>query len=237
VEGAWWLPRSSKPLRGASRPGWVRFPYTPATAPATTHLRRPTVIRRPLARLAPLALVVACAVLGLAAEAPARLAHAQRADSARAGAAPARDRALRPPLSPRRAFLTSLVAPGYAQSVLGRPNAAAFFILTEAIGLLMVRESAIELREARRLQDDSVALHFVDPLTGVPDTVYRPARYPEALVRARRAHLEDWIAALVANHLIAAADAFVAAHLWEVPVRVGLRRAAGGAVLAARYRW
>jgi hypothetical protein len=195
------------------------------------------VIPRPLARLARATVAATGAVIGLAAEAPARPAHAQRADSARAGAASPRDRALRPPLSPRRAFLTSLVAPGYAQSVLGRPNAAAFFILTESIGLLMVRESAIELREARRLQDDSVALHFVDPVTGAPDTVYRPARYPEALVRARRAHLEDWIAALVANHLIAAADAFVAAHLWDVPVRVGLWRAGRGAVLAARYRW
>ena len=161
------------------------------------------------------------------------LAQAQRADSARAGAT----RSARPPLSPRRAFLTSLVAPGYAQSVLGRPNAAALFILTEAIGVLMVRESSTELRHARRLQDDSVAVYFVNPTTGLPDTLYRGPRYSSALVRARRAHLEDWIAALVANHLIAGADAFVAAHLWEVPVRVGFRRTDGGPEVSARYRW
>ncbi|MFN2564710.1 MAG: hypothetical protein ABR499_06835 [Gemmatimonadaceae bacterium] len=175
----------------------------------------------------------ACLALLLAAVAPARNAHAQRADSARAAAA----RATRPPLSPRRAFVASLVAPGYAQSVLGRPNASALFILTEAIGVLMVGESARELREARRFEDDSVALYFVNPISGAPDTIYQSPRYSSALVRARRAHLEDWIAALVANHIIAAADAFVAAHLWDVPAHVGLYRAGRGASISARFRW
>jgi hypothetical protein len=100
-----------------------------------------------------------------------------------------------------------------------------------------VLESAVELRDARRLEGDSVALYFVNPSTGQPDTAYQSARYSTALVRARRAHLEDWIAALVANHLISGADAFVAAHLWDVPVRVGLQRVRGGTAVAARYRW
>jgi hypothetical protein len=100
-----------------------------------------------------------------------------------------------------------------------------------------VRESAAELRNARRLEGDSVPLYFVDPVNGAADTIYAGARYSSGLVRSRRAHLEDWIAALVANHLIAAADGFVAAHLWEVPVRVGLRRTPDGLAVAARYRW
>ena len=177
------------------------------------------------------------AAVAIAASLFASDAHAQRPDTTRAGPPRAADQGVRPPLSPRRAFLTSLVAPGYAQSVLRRPNASAFFIVTEAIALLMVRESSLELREARRLEGDSVPLFFVNPTTGVPDTIYAAPRYSSELVRARRAHLEDWIAALVANHLIAAADAFVAAHLWEVPVRVGLRRTPAGAVLSARYHW
>jgi hypothetical protein len=188
-----------------------------------------------LAHLAARAFV--CATLALTAALP-RDADAQRTDSARVGATSTTQRPLRPPLSPRRAFLTSLVAPGYAQSILGRPNAAALFILTEAVGLLMVRETATELRQARGLQADSVPLYFVDPTTGLAtDTIYRQGRYPSALVRARRAHLEDWIAALVANHVIAAADAFVAAHLWDVPIQVGFRPAGRSAELAARYRW
>jgi hypothetical protein len=80
-------------------------------------------------------------------------------------------------------------------------------------------------------------LFYVNPATGEADTIYGSPRYTTGLVRSRRAHLEDWIAALVANHLIAAADAFVAAHLWEVPVRVGLRRTRGGVAVAAGYRW
>jgi hypothetical protein len=187
--------------------------------------------------LAPLAgRGLACATIVLLA-AFSRDAQAQRADSARAGAAPTPSQTLRPPLSPRRAFLTSLAAPGYAQSVLGRPNAAALFILTEAIGLLMVRETSTALRQARRLQADSVPVYFVNPGTGVADTIYRPGRYSSELVRAREAHREDWIAALVANHVIAAADAFVAAHLWDVPVQVGFRPADRSASLSARFRW
>jgi hypothetical protein len=232
VEGAWWLPRSSKPLRGASRPGWVRFPYTPAIAPS----HRPELgSSRLLIRFARCALFVTALALG--GEASIRAAHAQRADTARAGVTPVPDRSPRPPLSPRRAFLSSFVAPGYAQSALGRPNAAALFILSEAIVVLMVRETAAELREARRFEGDSVPLYFINPTTGSPDTIYQAARYPAELVRARRAHFEDWIAALVANHLIAAADAFVAAHLWDVPVQVGLLRVARGAAVLARYRW
>jgi hypothetical protein len=234
VEDAWWCPRSSKPLRGASRLGWVRFPYTPATLPPRAHdaadswraVRAVNVIGRIL-----ISVGAAGAMLG----ARTASAEGQRADSARAGVAAT---SIRPPLSPRRAFLTSLVAPGYGQAILGRPNAAALFVLTEAIALLMVRETATELREARRLQDDSVALYFVGP-NGVPDTIYQAARYPSALVRARRAHFEDWIAALVANHVIAGADAFVAAHLWDVPIRVGLRRdgKGGATTVSARYHW
>ena len=102
----------------------------------------------------------------------------------------------------------------------------------------MVRESAADLREARRLQDDSVALRFVDPATGQADTLYGGPRYPSALVRSRRAHLEDWIAALVANHIIAAADAFVAAHLWDVGVEVGYEPFDTRATrVALRFRW
>jgi hypothetical protein len=187
-----------------------------------------------LARLA--ARGFAGVTLALTAALP-RDASAQRTDSARAGAVPRAVRAPRPPLSPRRAFLASLVAPGYAQSILGRPNAAALFIVTEAVALLMVRETATELRQARHLEADTLPLYFVNPTTGAPGTIYRQGRYPSALVRSRRAHLEDWIAALVANHLIAAADAFVAAHLWDVPIQVGLRSAGASAQLAARYRW
>jgi hypothetical protein len=110
------------------------------------------------------------AVLLLAAASVPSLA-AQQVDSAQVGARRTpRDstRALlpKPPLSPRRAFLYSLVVPGYSQSVLGRPTAGAIFVLTEGIALAMLHESAADLRQARRLKTDSLIVIGVDPGTG-----------------------------------------------------------------------
>lgn len=168
---------------------------------------------------------------------------AQQVDSARAAPGTARtDSAvirqdLRPPLSPRRAFLYSLAAPGSAQAILGRRNAAAIFILAEAVTITMIRESRANLREAQRFEGDSVIVSTVDPATGQPRIIRGPPRYPEGLVRARKAQVEDWIAALLANHLFSGADAFVAAHLWDVPAQLSLRAAPGRTTLAARVRW
>jgi len=42
----------------------------------------------------------------------------------------------------------------------------------------------------------------------------------------------------VANHLLAGADAFVAAHLWDVPARLAVRvLPGGGASVAASLTW
>ena len=183
------------------------------------------------------ALLAALAVLAPAA------AHAQQRDSSRAPAGTARRDSvvlrddLRAPLSPRRAFAYSLVAPGYAQSVLGRPTAAAVFVLAEAIAITMIRESSRSAREAARLADDSIVVSTIDPVTGQPKIVYGAPRYPEGLVRARRAQVEDWVAALLLNHLFSGADAFVAAHLWDVPAQLSMRTGGGRTALVARVRW
>jgi hypothetical protein len=145
---------------------------------------------------------------------------------------------LAPPLSPRRAFFYSFLAPGYSQSVLGRYKAATGFLLFESIALAMIRESAFDVREARRTQNDTIVISWID-LSGralaKPDTA--PIRFGDREVRSRRAHVEDWIAVLVANHLIAGADAYVAAHLWDVPARVALRAMPRGAQLTASFTW
>src|SRR4051812_27074835 len=88
---------------------------------------------------------------------------AQRPDSLRASAlptvSPSTD-SLRPPISPRRALLYGFLAPGYAQSVLGRHKAASGFLLVEAISLAMIRESAADLHEARRFENDSLVVSY-----------------------------------------------------------------------------
>lgn len=169
-------------------------------------------------------------------------AAAQRTDSARVAArAPSAviDTGARlvprPPLSPRRAFLYSLVLPGYAQSILGRSTAGAIFVLSESIALAMLRESREDLKEARNLRRDSLIVIGFDPVTGVE--IKAPTPYNDDLVNVRRSHVEDWVAFIIANHLFAAADAYVGAHLWDLPSQISVRQTTGGTVLAARFAW
>ena len=176
--------------------------------------------------------LVALALLPIAAS-------AQRIDSARVTPrAPAADTAAHvvagPPISPRRAFLYSFILPGYGQSILGRPTAGAIFVLAESVGLAMLRESSADLREARRFRSDSLVVIGTDA-AGKPVTQASP--WTQTLIDVRRSHVEDWAAFLVANHLFAAADAYVAAHLWDLPAQVSLRSTEQGTVVAARLRW
>jgi hypothetical protein len=165
---------------------------------------------------------------------------AQRVDSARVAARPggvdtARKALPKPPLSPRRAFLYSLALPGYSQSVLNRPTAGAIFMLTESIALVMLRESSAELRQAKRFKTDSLIVVGFTPETGAPIT--QASSFTERLVSTRRGHVEDWIAFILANHLFAATDAYVAAHLWDLPSQITVEPRPNGATVAARLTW
>ena len=168
------------------------------------------------------------------------VANAQRVDSAGVAARiPKVDTVTRsapqPPLSPRRAFVYSILAPGYAQSRLGRPTAGAIFVLTESIAIAMLRESAADLRQARLFRRDTLENIGNDTLTGSP-VMYRNS-YNDELISIRRGHVEDWIAFLIANHLFAGADAYVAAHLWDLPSQINISQTQSGTVVSARIRW
>jgi hypothetical protein len=172
-------------------------------------------------------------LIGVLASVPASSTLAgQRPDSISVSAlpsvAPAAD-SLRPPVSPRRAFLYGFLAPGYVQSVLGRHKAASAFLLVEAISLVMIRESAADLHEARRFENDSLIVSY--GTNGLPIKV--PGRFGNNEVKTRRAHVEDWIALLVANHLFAGADGFVAANLWDVKPKLAFRATPSGASITA----
>ena len=186
--------------------------------------------------------------------AAARAADAQRRDTTRTPAvvvegvtAVVQDTTPRPPISPRRAFLYSLAIPGSAQTILDRPRTAAFFVTIEALSITMARKSANDLREAKRYARDSiVATYQIDPATGlarrdstgalIPAT-FLPNRWGGVRVAARRTHLEDWIAALIFNHLISGAEAFVSAQLWDLPGQVSMQRTAGETRITARIPW
>jgi hypothetical protein len=144
------------------------------------------------------------------------------------------DSLLRPPISPRSAFLRSLAMPGWGQSSLRRSTAATFFSAAEIGALYMVAKSRGDLRRARALSGlDSIVVG--DPSIG--GSIATVAAVPQGLVNARRLHLEDWVAVLIFNHLISGADAYVAANLWDLPARVSIRHTPAGTGIGASFRW
>jgi len=226
------------------RVGWVRFPHAPATLLPESHV---VARRRALVK----ALLVTAAVVGLE-MVPVAGAHAQHVDSTRVGArhkppprTPAPD-TVKPPISPKRAFLYSLVVPGYGQSVLNRPIAGSLFFGAEVTWIALATKSAYDLRYARAHEKDSLVVSYALDSTGAVqrDSLGRPVgatyatnRYAGNLVAARRKHLEDYYALLIANHLLAGAEAFVSAQLWDVPEHVSIRALPFGPALVASFRW
>lgn len=179
--------------------------------------------------------LAAIVLLAFASAAPVR---AQRPDSTRHIDTAQVPAVLVPPITPRRAFFYSFLVPGYSQTKLGRNKAAAAFVLVEAISIAMIRESGADVREARRFANDTIIVSYTDA-SGAPNVVRTLPIFSDAEVRTRRAHVEDWVAFLVANHLFAGADAFVAAHLWDLPARLGLRviPRGGTTVVSASFKW
>jgi hypothetical protein len=175
-------------------------------------------------------------VVSLVMLATARPADAQRPDSVRTAKRNTVDSisraALKPPLSPGRAFAYSALVPGLAQSKLNRPLAGGLFLISESIGIGMLRESAADLRQARRFRSDSIVVIGTDPTTGQPIT--KQEAYTDQLINIRKGHVEDWIAFLVGNHLFAGADAYVAAHLWDLKAELNMAQTPRGFVVSAR---
>ena len=175
--------------------------------------------------------------------------EAQRSDSTRAGVSPSPQQAVvrRDSMpSPRRAFLTSLIAPGSMQLRFKRPKAAAIFFLAEAGAVGMSLKSWNSLSKAKDARADTVGTPaldtsgqpVIDPQTGLPVINYAP-RNPNLAdrVRARRSQLEDWIAVVVFNHLFAGADAFVAANLADFDANVQVSATDRRMGVLARLSW
>jgi hypothetical protein len=139
----------------------------------------------------------------------------------------------RPPVTPRKAFLQSVLVPGLGQSSLDRRYTGAAFFLVEALSIAFVHRTAEDLRTAKAFLGDSVPLTYqLDPATGIAQrdgkgdpivATWQKSSYTADLVRARKLQLEDWVAVLIFNHLVAGADAFVAAQLWDLPQHVKFR--------------
>jgi hypothetical protein len=149
-----------------------------------------------------------------------------------------------PPISPRRAFVYSALIPGLGQSALGRNYTGGTFFLIEAVSWAILRRSASDVRIAKAFIGDSVPQTYaLDPSTGLVQrdgrgnpvvATWAQTGYSQSLVRARTLQVEDWVAVILFNHLVAGADAYVAANLWDLPQHLGVRATPlprGGAAL------
>ena len=126
------------------------------------------------------------------------------ADTVRADTAQPRYR-----ISPRGAFLRSLVLPGWGQSEIGAPERGIIYFALEAGSLWMVLKSQHKLNQAYDRED----------------ILRRTGQLEEGrtsgLVRSRRNQREDWIALSVFWLFFSGADAFVGAHLRDFDAQVG----------------
>lgn len=169
------------------------------------------------------ALAVACLGLaaGLLAPAPAA-AQDPAPDSVRApqprDARPPQPDTLPPRISPRGAFLRSLVLPGWGQSELGATGRGGVYFTLEAGSLWMWFKTNQKLREARVEQQ---LLRETGQIA--PDR-------RTALVRGRENQREDWITLSIFWLFFSGADAFVAAHLQDFDVHVNAIPQPGGAM-------
>jgi hypothetical protein len=111
-----------------------------------------------------------------------------------------------PPVPPLLALGQSILLPGWGQAVLGRRGSGAFFVFWEGLALTMAVKSLHQLR-----YQESIG-------------------WPNDSLDNKRAELQDWVVVLVFNHLVAGAEAFVSANLWDFPADLGARALPGGAM-------
>jgi len=103
------------------------------------------------------------------------------------------------PVSPYAAMARSLLIPGWGQAVMGRRVTGAMFVFWEGVTITMTYKAAHQMKYDRLAGVDSV------------------------LQGRKKQEIQDWTVLLVFNHLFAAAEAYVAAQLWDFPAEVRFR--------------
>ena len=109
---------------------------------------------------------------------------------------------IRPPITPMGAFWRSLLIPGWGQARLGRRTAGALFLGFEGVALGMTISTSNQLTYLKETNS--------------------------ARVDSKSAQHEDWLVLLGLNHLLAAMEAYVSAHLWDFPGDLTIQAAPGG---------
>jgi hypothetical protein len=103
----------------------------------------------------------------------------------------------KPPVSPMGALWRSILIPGWGQAKLNRKLTGALFITWEGVTLGMSLKTSHELRYLRKTKSGSVD--------------------------AKKQERQDWLVLLAFNHLFAAIEGYVSAHLWDFPEDLQVR--------------
>lgn len=166
--------------------------------------------------------------------APAHEVRAQIPDSLRVDPAPA-DTLERPReaeaegITPRGAFLRSLVLPGWGHTEVGSYVRGGFYVATQAATGFMLIKTQTRLSRARTrldLMEEVVRERLVASGVDDPETLEASVESdPEvsdlqALVDTRSEQREDWIALGIFFLFLGGADAYVSAHLADFPAAV-----------------
>lgn len=101
------------------------------------------------------------------------------------------------PVSPMGALWRSILVPGWGQAKLNRKLTGALFVTWEGVTLGMALKTSHELRYLRRTGSSSVS--------------------------AKEQEQQDWLVLLAFNHLFAAIEGYVSAHLWDFPEDLQVR--------------
>jgi len=130
------------------------------------------------------------------------------------------------PVSPRGAFLRSLVLPGWGHLSVDAPGRAAFYVAAQGGTAWMLGKSILRRSSARRFRDEEFRMVWDElQAQGIqsPDTLRvralgdaRVERWQE-LVDIRGDQVEDWLALGIFLSLLGATDALVAAHMADYP--------------------
>jgi len=107
-------------------------------------------------------------------------------------------------VKPVDALFQSLFIPGWGQASAGRNVAGAAFVVWEGVTIMMLTR-AVQERDYMRESGS-------------------------ANVDSKSQQVQDWVVLLVFNHLFAAAEAFVAAHLQDFPKELKLRAGPRGGI-------
>ncbi|MDB4947639.1 MAG: hypothetical protein JWM27_288 [Gemmatimonadetes bacterium] len=112
-------------------------------------------------------------------------------------------------LSPKGAFLRSLILPGWGQSRIGAPGRGGIYFGLETGSLWMVYKAQKKVEDARRREHTLHDNGILDPNT------------QSGLLHSRLSQREDWITLSMFWLFFSGADAYVATHLANFNAHVG----------------